>query len=72
MFPYLIAAVAFAAVAIAFGVSITTLLPFAIVLVCPLMMLVMMRGMHGREDHTGHGCEHDPTRSVDVPAGHRH
>lgn len=37
MFPYLIAAVAPAAVAMAFGVSITTLLPFAIVLVCPQM-----------------------------------
>ena len=71
MFSYLIAAVALAAVAMAFGVSISTLLPFAIVLVCPLMMLVMMRGMHGGEDHTGHGCEHDPTRSADTPASHR-
>ncbi|MEO5838994.1 MAG: DUF2933 domain-containing protein [Acidimicrobiales bacterium] len=36
-----------------------------ILAVCPLMMFFMMRsmgGMGGGEDHTGHGCEHDPTR----------
>ena len=32
----------------------------------------MIRGMRRGEDHTGHGCEHDPTRSADAPAGHRH
>ena len=34
------------------------------------MMFVMMRymgGMGGGEDHTGHGCEHDPIRH-DHPA----
>ena len=39
-------------------------------LVCPLMMLFMMRsmgGMGGGEDHTGLGSEHDPTRQ-DHPA----
>jgi hypothetical protein len=48
------------------------------VLLCPLMMVVMMRGMggmaamHGREDHTGHGCEHDPSREAASPTSHRH
>ncbi len=32
------------------------LLPFAILLLCPLMMLFMMRGMgDGHGDHEGHG-----------------
>jgi hypothetical protein len=75
MFPYLVGAAALAAVAIALGVPLASLLPFAIVLVCPLMMLVMMRGMgsmHSGEDHTGHGCEHDPTRKADAPTTDRH
>ena len=44
----------------------------ALVLACPLMMVFMMRGMsgsHGSEDHTGHGCEHDPTHKAEPPAG---
>ena len=51
--------------ALAFGINPLFLLVLA---VCPLMMFFMMRsmggmgGMGGREDHTGHGCEHDPTR----------
>jgi hypothetical protein len=69
MIPYLIAAATVAAVLALLGVPLGALVPFAIVLVCPLMMLVMMRGMsgmHGRsEDHTGHGCEHDPSRRVE-------
>ena len=32
------------------GVSPLALVPFALFLACPLMMLLMMRGMHG-----GHG-----------------
>lgn len=53
------------------GLRVATLAPFALLLVCPLMMIFMMRGMHGSrdggEDHTGHGCEHDPTRRVEPP-----
>ena len=70
MLPYLFGAVAVAAMLAVFGVPLGSLLPFAIVLACPLMMFVMMRGMggmHGAEDHTGHGCEHDPTREVELP-----
>lgn len=69
---YLLAAVGVAAVLAIAGVPLLTLLPFAIVLACPLMMFFMMKGMGGtgntKEDHTGHGCEHDPTRPVDQPA----
>jgi hypothetical protein len=75
MLPYLIGAAAVAAALIAFGAPLASLAPFAIVLICPLMMVVMMRGMgamHGREDHTGHGCEHDPTRETTSPTSHQH
>jgi hypothetical protein len=74
--PYLIAAAAAAAALIAFGAPLAALAPFAIVLLCPLMMVVMMHGMGGKrgsEDHTGHGCEHDPSREAAVPpTSHRH
>ena len=75
MFPCLVGAAALAAVLIAFGVPLGSLLPFAFILVCPLMMFVMMRGMgsmHAGEDHTGHGCGHDPTRKADAPTTDRH
>ena len=76
-FPTWVVAAAVVAVALAVvGVPLGALLPFAVLLACPLMMVFMMRGMHGgeggchgghenhssHEDHTGHGCEHDPTR----------
>jgi hypothetical protein len=55
------------------GVRLAALIPFAVLLVCPLMMFFMMRGMAGMhgadaEDHTGHGCERDPTRTAEPPA----
>ena len=50
--------------ALATGINPSFLL---ILLVCPLMMFFMMKGMGDmsgqHEDHTGHGCEHDPTRT---------
>jgi hypothetical protein len=70
-FPYLVVAAGIAAVLIAAGVSLAAFLPFVFLLACPLMMVFMMRGMggmHGGEDHTGHGCEHDPTRRSQPPA----
>jgi len=62
---YLVVAVAAAAVLALAGVPLAALLPFAVLLLCPLMMFFMMGAMAGMgrgEDHTGHGCEHDPTR----------
>ncbi len=69
---YVIIAVAVAVVLVVRGGSLTSLLLFAILLTCPLMMVFMMRGMNhgGGEDHTGHGCEHDPTRTGE-PQRHR-
>jgi hypothetical protein len=67
----MVGAAAAAALLIAFGAPLASLLPFAVVLACPLMMVFMMRGMAGRHDtgenHTGHGCEHDPTRKAEPP-----
>lgn len=65
-------AVVVAAVVMAVGAPLASLLPFALLLACPLMMVFMMRGMsgsHGSEDHTGHGCDHDPTRKSEPRAG---
>lgn len=58
---YVMVGIAGLALALAFGINPGFLLLLAI---CPLMMFFMMRsmgGMGGSEDHTGHGCEHDPT-----------
>jgi hypothetical protein len=38
------------------GTPLQSLLPFVLLLACPLMMIVMMRGMGGRAGHGGvHG-----------------
>lgn len=70
MFPYLAGVAIVAAVLLAVGAPLAPLLPFALLLVCPLMMVFMMRGMagsRGAEDHTGHGCDHDTTRGAEPP-----
>ena len=36
---------------------ITSIAPYAFILVCPLMMLFMMRGMHGK--HSEHSYNHE-------------
>ncbi len=44
----------------AFGItlgSLTPFLPFALVLLCPLLMFFMMRGM--RDEHAGHNAVDD-------------
>ena len=71
---YLVGAAVFALALRSAGVPFTSLLPFVILLACPLMMIFMMKGMGGMggkkadtEDHTGHGCEHDSARSVGPP-----
>lgn len=44
---YAIAAAILIVGLVAFGVPVSNLLVFGFILVCPLMMLFMMRGMHG-------------------------
>ena len=69
---YIVAVAMIGAMFAIVGVPLRTIAPFAILLACPLMMIIMMRGMGGNrgesEDHTGHGCEHDPTNRVEPPA----
>ena len=70
MVPWLVGAAALVALLIALGAPLASLVPFAIVLACPLMMVFMMKGMAGMHrgaDHSGHGCEHDPTRRTEPP-----
>ena len=66
-FPYLVLAAAGTTGLVVLGFPLVALLPFVFILACPLMMVVMMKGMGGMhgstEDHRGHGCEHDPTRT---------
>jgi hypothetical protein len=50
---YAVAAAIFAIGALSLGLPASTLFFLAIVLVCPLMMLFMMRGMHGGGMHGG-------------------
>jgi amino acid permease len=45
--PCLLLAAATAAILMVAGVSLASFLPFVVALACPLMMLVMMRGMAG-------------------------
>jgi len=61
---YVMMGVAGLALALAFVFDISP--AYVLILaVCPLIMFFMMRSMGGMgsgEDHTGHGCEHDPSR----------
>lgn len=53
MLPYLAVAAVVASVLIAVGAQLASLLPFAALLVCPLLMVFMMRGMsrsHGEAE----------------------
>jgi hypothetical protein len=53
---------------VALGVPASTLLFGALVLACPLMMLLMMGGMHG-----GHGgADRHDARGVPLSDGHDH
>jgi hypothetical protein len=61
MGPYVVAAAIVAAALILAGVPFATLLPFALVLLCPLMMVFMMRGM----SH-GSGTEGDKSQHEDL------
>jgi Protein of unknown function (DUF2933) len=73
MHTYLLGAAAIAAVLVIAKVPLAGILPFGVLLLCPLMMIFMMKGMSSmgskEDDHTGHGCEHDPTPKADKTAG---
>ena len=68
MVPWLVGTVAVAAVLAALGVSTVSLLPLAVVLACPLLVVAMLGALAGKPagplDHRGHGCEHDPYRGT--------
>lgn len=53
-----VALVAGVALLLAFGVRVSSLLYLGVLLVCPLMMFFMMRGMMAGGGH-GAGCSHD-------------
>lgn len=60
--------VAAIAVLSTFGVPVITLLPFLLVLACPLMMVFMMRGMdHGGSGgcHGSHDHATEPSRNTE-------
>ena len=64
----IVAAVAGFVVLAAFGVPVLSYLPLlAIVAICPLMMIFMMRGM----DHGG-GTSRDDADTDRTPSAHRH
>ncbi|MFI9025165.1 DUF2933 domain-containing protein [Streptomyces sp. NPDC053560] len=60
---YVIALAIFLVGALALGVPASTLAVLAIVVVCPLMMLVMMWGMHGHQGQGGGSRSADRDRS---------
>ncbi|MFD4606321.1 DUF2933 domain-containing protein [Streptomyces sp. NPDC058464] len=64
---YAVAAAIAVVGALALGVPVGTIALLAIVLVCPLMMFFMMRGMHG---DGGHGTSHESPPEDDSPAKH--
>jgi hypothetical protein len=48
-------------------VPAATLLLVGLLLLCPLMMFVMMRGMHGGADVSGHDSDSHHTSPKDTP-----
>jgi peptidoglycan/LPS O-acetylase OafA/YrhL len=54
---------------VALGVPAQTLLFGALVLVCPLMMMLMMGGMHGGHGHGGAGS--DPGNAASDSRDHK-
>jgi hypothetical protein len=56
------------------GLPVGTLATFGLILVCPLMMFFMMRGMHGGQDSHGSqdGQGHQDDDSAGRPGAHDH
>jgi Protein of unknown function (DUF2933) len=49
-------------------VHFLSILPFALILLCPLMHVFMMRSMHSHhEEHTGNGDQHLDRQSFNQP-----
>ena len=65
----LVAIAATVALLVLFGVNAATLVYLAAVLVCPLMMVLMMRGMMGGDSHGGgkHADHHPDPSATDSP-----
>ncbi|MFE9445579.1 hypothetical protein ACFYO2_43105 [Streptomyces sp. NPDC006602] len=61
---YLLAA-AIVAGALMVGASPGIPIWFALVAACPLMMLFMMKSIHGQDMHRGHGRDDDPLHKHD-------
>ncbi|MGD9527818.1 MAG: DUF2933 domain-containing protein [Pseudonocardia sp.] len=51
------------------GMPVSTIAVLGLVLVCPLMMMLMMRGMHGGDEGRGH--DSDERRGSDDQTGVR-
>ena len=64
---WIVGALVVAAVLGVAGVPLRALLPFAVLLACPLMMAFMMRGMHGGGSGGGHGGHEDHTGRSNAP-----
>ena len=74
MYPYLLGAAAVAAVLVLAGVPFAGILPFAVILLCPVMMFFMMKNMgsmnNSNGDHAGHGT-HDAAKPDGMPVDER-
>lgn len=66
MTPWLVGAAAIAAISIAFGTPLASLLPFAIVLVCPMGVEATKSGMRERTGDVGEDLD-APHRGQGVP-----
>jgi hypothetical protein len=66
----LVAAAALVIGLLAAGTPVQSLLPYVLLLACPLMMVFMMRGMDGH-GHAGHGSDHHDDQNHHRPAGDR-
>ena len=53
--------------ALAFGVPTSSLWTLALVAVCPLMMIFMMRGMHGGSSNDTRQLKNEPDEQVRRP-----
>jgi choline-glycine betaine transporter len=65
---YALAAAIVVVGALMVGASLESLAGLALVAACPLMMIFMMKGMHGQDMHGGHshdGRDDDPLRKHD-------